>query len=603
MTYPVNVTEPLEAVHRRTIAVLDDLVQKAGELGLAEPPPVVERYRRKLREDTCKVLVAGGAKRGKSTFVNALLGRDVLPTGVAAGQVFNIRPSREEAYRLRFEDGSEREVSPEDLPLYGSRTTRDPFIRWIEVDAPVRFLPHDLSLLDMPGSAPFMDRFVPEADAVIFVLESGRPVNDDNLKLIEEILDATPHIFFIQTKVDLYDEEDWRNVQRLNQEILEKRFEGRLAGARVWPISSTNLRKATTGDGEEASLIASYHRKLAVALRAFLDGVAGWNRVAEALLVATRYHAASREVFSGQLARFADESQQKRSEMQKATVEGKRRFEEDWGPRGHKGRELKERLLAGVQGALPGVMVLGGATYGAFTQAGSLGFDAVCLLGVGGEGVQVAAALVSQMGARGLTLDQQPDLLASRLTAAGAKLAGQLPRSKQDRLMIVMSDAHSPNHQFIIDGLQQVVGKQFPLTGGSVNKNAGQTYLYFRGRLHEDAAIAVMLSGEFAVALSGRRADDNDGIIRTAKESAAEALAKLAGQPIGMLAFNCGGRRGRLDNVADELAAFQSAVGGQLPLFGCYCAGEIGPVDGPDKKPDALCGGSGWHVMVTAIGR
>ena len=72
-----------------------------------------------------------------------------------------------------------------------------------------------------------------------------------------------------------------------------------------------------------------------------------------------------------------------------------------------------------------------------------------------------------------------------------------------------------------------------------------------------------------------------------------------------MLAFNCGGRRGKLDNVADELAAFQSAVGGELPLFGCYCAGEVGPVDSadPTKKPDALSGGSGWHVMVTAIGR
>ena len=70
-----------------------------------------------------------------------------------------------------------------------------------------------------------------------------------------------------------------------------------------------------------------------------------------------------------------------------------------------------------------------------------------------------------------------------------------------------------------------------------------------------------------------------------------------------MLAFNCGGRRGKLDNVADELAAFQNAVGGKLPLFGCYCAGEIGPVDSSDKKPGVLSGGGGWHVMVTAIGR
>lgn len=35
-----------------------------------------------LRQDRFRVLVTGEAKRGKSTLPNALLGRDVLPTGV-----------------------------------------------------------------------------------------------------------------------------------------------------------------------------------------------------------------------------------------------------------------------------------------------------------------------------------------------------------------------------------------------------------------------------------------------------------------------------------------------------------------------------------------
>jgi hypothetical protein len=44
----------------------------------------------------------------------------------------------------------------------------------------------------------------------------------------------------------------------------------------------------------------------------------------------------------------------------------------------------------------------------------------------------------------------------------------------------------------------------------------------------------------------------------------------------------------------------QEALGGEVPLFGCYCAGEMGPVDMADKG-DALCGGSGWHVMFTVL--
>src|SRR5918997_2262300 len=314
MTYPSNVTQQIEGIRRQTVAVLDDLIAKAGGFELADPPAALGRYRHKLRENAYKVLVVGEAKRGKSTFVNALIGQDILPTDVdvATSQVFNIRPSEHQAYRLRFENGSEREIPPEDLPLYGSQIsanagvfpTADQLIRWIEVDVPIRFLPKGVSILDTPGlgalyagHAQITHRFVPEADAVIFVLESGQPVVDEDLKFIEEILTVTSRIFFIQTKIDQYGKEDWQNVQRRNMEILAKRFEGQLADTRVWPVSSTNLRKAASADDktQEAYLMVSRHKELVSALGAFLTRVSGWGRTAEAMAVAAKYHATSRK--------------------------------------------------------------------------------------------------------------------------------------------------------------------------------------------------------------------------------------------------------------------------------------------------------------------
>ena len=114
--------------------------------------------------------------------------------------------------------------------------------------------------------------------------------------------------------------------------------------------------------------------------------------------------------------------------------------------------------------------------------------------------------------------------------------------------------------------------------------------------------MALMLSGDFSVSLSGRMAKDNESVIRTAGEAASEALAKAQGTPVAAFAFNCAGRKGKLDNLDDELAAIQNALGKRVPLFGCYCAGEIGPLDPSEKQGDALSGGSGWHVMFTVIG-
>jgi len=264
-------------------------------------------------------------------------------------------------------------------------------------------------------------------------------------------------------------------------------------------------------------------------------------------------------------------------------------------------REPKQKLLQGICSVLPKEIVMGGATYGSFTQEGCTDFDSVCLLGIGGDGIAVSARLVTDMGASKLTFEQDQELIKKRLHAAGNKLAAKLRRTDRDRLVILIPDAHAPKNQYLVEGMQQVLGGQFPITGGCVNKNAGQTFVYFKGKMYEDAALAVMLSGDFQVSLSGRQANEEKKVIATANQGAREALEGAKGEPVAALAFNCAGRRSKLNDYGEELTAMQKALGRDLPLFGCYCAGEIGPVDNPDKPSDALCGGSGWHVMFTII--
>jgi GTPase SAR1 family protein len=367
-----GVTEQIEEVRRRAVTLLGELDTRGEEFGLPGPPEALRLYHRELQDNEYKVLVVGEAKRGKSAFVNALIGQDILPTDVdvATSQVFKIAPSEQEAYRLRFEDGSVREISREDLPLYGaqmmadaaSTPTPDHIVRWIEVDAPIRFLPRGVSVLDTPGlgalyagHAQITHRFVPEADAVIFVLESGQPVVDEDLKFIEEILGVTRNIFFIQTKIDLFDKQDWQAIQRRNQEILAQKFEDQLIDTRIWPVSSTNLRKAASWDGKtaEALLMVSRHSDLEAALMNFLARVAGWGQAAEAMLAAAQYHSTGLKVLSGRLAGVGEGSNQQRSELRQAAVRRKQRFDAEWGLNGRELRaldaQIQESIFVGKQ--------------------------------------------------------------------------------------------------------------------------------------------------------------------------------------------------------------------------------------------------------------
>lgn len=356
-------TDAGEAMRLETVALLDRLASKAAEFELPQPPESFAQYRRKLSENDYKVLVVGEAKRGKSTFVNAIIGRDILPTDVdiATSQVFHVAPADEPAYRLRFEDDSARPITADELSRYGSQVVADSegapqleeMIRWIEVEGPVSFLPKGVSVLDTPGlgalysaHAQITHRFVPLADAVIFVLDSEQPIVQDELNFIETILDVTPDIFFIQTKIDLHGREHWQQIQRRNEEILTARFGERLTDRRVWPISSTNLRKAAdpTNKDAEMHLLVSRHRELAAALRAFLFRVAGWRRAGEALLVAEHHHALARQPFNARLAALTEQSKQQRAEVQRQVEEVRRAFESDWGERGRRRQRLVEEI-------------------------------------------------------------------------------------------------------------------------------------------------------------------------------------------------------------------------------------------------------------------
>jgi small ligand-binding sensory domain FIST len=71
----------------------------------------------------------------------------------------------------------------------------------------------------------------------------------------------------------------------------------------------------------------------------------------------------------------------------------------------------------------------------------------------------------------------------------------------------------------------------------------------------------------------------------SADEDLSEALERelsdLAGRaPTGAVLFTCNGRGSRLFSEPDHDAALLAKVLGDIPVAGCFCAGEIGPVGG-----------------------
>ena len=91
------------------------------------------------------------------------------------------------------------------------------------------------------------------------------------------------------------------------------------------------------------------------------------------------------------------------------------------------------------------------------------------------------------MGTAKLSFDEHEEEIKRLLQAAGKRLEREVAvATDRDRVLILIPDAHSPKNQYLVEGVQKVLGAGFPMTGGSANKNAGQTFVYFRGNMYQD---------------------------------------------------------------------------------------------------------------------
>ncbi len=223
-----------------------------------------------LQNPSYDVVVCGEVKKGKSSLLNAIVGQNVLPVdvNVATSQVFRISNSDHENFSLVFTDGTKRAITRDQLASFGSQVNvnrdgemnlEDKVLSHIQVEIPAQFLPEHVNLVDTPGLGAvykshewLTQNYVKNAAAVLFVFEASQPMMDIEKIFINKVLDITPHIMFVMTKIDLVAPSEWnKQKQRLEDSLAEIFKERKLPAPEVFPMSSKDLMGAAIEDEEK----------------------------------------------------------------------------------------------------------------------------------------------------------------------------------------------------------------------------------------------------------------------------------------------------------------------------------------------------------------
>jgi predicted GTPase len=112
-------------------SALVSALKELAALGTDRDREQLAALRERLDAARLRVLVAGEAKRGKSTLINALLGRDVLPSGVTplTAVATTVRFGSEPRAEVLFLDGHEEKhplTALPDLVTERGRLVRSP---------------------------------------------------------------------------------------------------------------------------------------------------------------------------------------------------------------------------------------------------------------------------------------------------------------------------------------------------------------------------------------------------------------------------------------------------------------------------------------------
>ena len=316
-----------------------------------------------LRNDIFDVVVCGEVKKGKSSFINAIIGERILPvdTKVATSQAFRIVNSNKQAFYLVFTDGTKQEVEREDLENYGSQAKIDKngepitfgkIVDYMEVHTPIPFLPQSVVLVDTPGlgaiyanHATVTKRHLAKASAVIFILDPTNPITEPDISFLNEVTGITQNVLLVMTKQDNYDEEYINTQINRDVEILvEKGFKEKISAneIKILPMSSTLLYDVKNADleADEQKIFyeASFFDNVKTELLKMLQMTIGLSKSSTAYNALNQYNSRVMTAVaeSEEVLKSPNSAQQLLTRKQQI----KASFQATWGPNGNEQKAL-----------------------------------------------------------------------------------------------------------------------------------------------------------------------------------------------------------------------------------------------------------------------
>ena len=182
-------TPEQEELLKRTRDVLGQLRELLGAANTVPEDRAALADSIRQLDELFLLVVAGEFNSGKSAFINALLGQNLLQEGVT--------PTTSQIFLIKYDENAQQIPSDKGL--------------WIQT-APVEIL-QKISIVDTPGTNAILREhealtaeFIPRSDLVLFITSADRPFTESERTFLAQIRDWGKKIVLVVNKIDILGE-------------------------------------------------------------------------------------------------------------------------------------------------------------------------------------------------------------------------------------------------------------------------------------------------------------------------------------------------------------------------------------------------------------
>lgn len=184
---------------------------------------------KKLISNQLHLAVLGQMKRGKSSFINALLGAEILPTGIlpVTAIITEIRYGPIPEAVIVYSTGHRDTVEVNTLAAYiteAGNPGNKKQVASVELAYPSPFLEGGIILIDTPGigsthahNTRTTEGYLEQIDAGIVVLSVDPPITEVESQFLRGLKEEIPRLFFILNKIDAGSPDEVSQVSRFSR--------------------------------------------------------------------------------------------------------------------------------------------------------------------------------------------------------------------------------------------------------------------------------------------------------------------------------------------------------------------------------------------------